>query len=62
MARLIARQSASGDCAKAADGERLVLTLTAPDADSLAQLQNGVERHLVRFAFRAERALDWQAA
>ncbi|CAN5178550.1 DUF2218 domain-containing protein [soil metagenome] len=49
-----------GDCDMIATEVQLVLTLTSPDAESLAQLENVVERHLVRFAFREELTLDWQ--
>lgn len=51
-----------GECAMAAEEGRLVLTLTSPDAESLAQLESVVERHLVRFAFREELAVEWRAA
>jgi hypothetical protein len=51
-----------GTCAMEADDTRLRLILTAADATQLPQLQDVVERHLVRFAFREELALDWTAA
>ena len=46
----------------AADGERLTLTVTPTEADKLADLQDVVARHLVRFAFRETLAFDWRAA
>ena len=52
----------AGDCDMIADEGRLILTLTSPDTESLVQLENVVERHLVRFAFREELTLDWQRA
>ncbi len=36
--------------------------ITAPDAAHLAQLQDVVARHLLRFAFREEMKIDWHAA
>ena len=52
----------AGDCRLAAQDDALVLDLTAPDAESLSRLQETVERHLVRFAFREEMRIDWRAA
>lgn len=52
----------AGECRLDADDARLTLTLTAPDAEHLAQLQDVVARHLVRFAFREELTFDWRAA
>jgi hypothetical protein len=51
-----------GDCALRAEEGTLNLAVNAEDEDSLAQLRNVVERHLVRFAFREELKLDWQPA
>ncbi|MFT3964830.1 MAG: DUF2218 domain-containing protein [Sphingobium sp.] len=52
-----------GNCHMDAEEGRLVLSLTAPDGADLPQLQDVVERHLVRFAFReADLAVAWQAA
>ncbi|HEX7853312.1 MAG TPA: DUF2218 domain-containing protein [Sphingobium sp.] len=52
-----------GNCHMDAEEGRLILSLTAPKAEELPQLQDVVERHLVRFAFReAELAVEWQAA
>jgi len=51
-----------GVCRLAAAGDRLTLSGEAPDAAQLAQLQDVVARHLVRFAFREEMQIDWRAA
>lgn len=37
----------------------LRIDLTSPDAEQLEQLKDVVVRHLVRFAFREELAVDW---
>jgi hypothetical protein len=50
----------AGECRLDADDAKLTLTLTAPDAEHLAQLQDVVARHLVRFAFREELTFDWR--
>lgn len=51
-----------GDCRLTARGGTLELAVSSPDAAALAQLEDVVARHLVRFAFREELAIDWQAA
>lgn len=51
-----------GDCRLSAAGETLVLRCEAPDREQLAQLEDVVVRHLVRFAFREELRLDWRPA
>jgi hypothetical protein len=51
-----------GDCRLKADGSALHIDLIAPDADDMVQLKDVVIRHLVRFAFREELAVDWQDA
>lgn len=51
-----------GDCHMVAYETQLVLTLASPDTEKLAQLQDVVARHLVRFAFREDLTLEWQAA
>lgn len=51
---------AIGDCHLEAEGERLTMTLTSPDAEQMARLQNVVVRHLERFAFREDLKIDWQ--
>lgn len=50
-----------GTCRLRADTGLLTLSLEAPDAASLAQLQGVVARHLVRFAFREEMQIGWHA-
>jgi hypothetical protein len=40
----------------------LTLSLETPDATQMAQLQDVVARHLVRFAFREELQVDWRPA
>lgn len=51
-----------GACRLAATDGVLTLTLTAPDGGEMPQLQDVVVRHLVRFAFREELAIDWRRA
>jgi len=50
----------SGTCRLKATDDRLTLSLEAADDAQLLQLQDVVERHLVRFAFREELKLAWQ--
>lgn len=50
----------SGLCELSADDSGLHVVATANDADSLPQLQDVIARHLVRFAFREELAIDWK--
>ena len=52
---------AMGECRMAANADMLTLSLTAPDAAMMVQLQDVVVRHLLRFAFREEMAIVWQA-
>ena len=52
----------AGDCRLKAGDDALTLDLAAADAGSLLRLQETVERHLVRFAFREELRIDWRAA
>ncbi|MDE2514403.1 MAG: DUF2218 domain-containing protein [Rhodospirillales bacterium] len=52
----------SGHCIARAEAEALVLHLDAPDAATLGTLQDVVERHLLRFAFREAAPLAWAAA
>jgi hypothetical protein len=49
-----------GTCRMAADAERLTLVASAPDAESLTQLQEVIASHLVRFAFREELEVTWR--
>ena len=51
-----------GDCRLKADGSALHIDLTAPGTEEMEQLKDVVIRHLVRFAFREELAVDWQDA
>jgi uncharacterized protein len=50
---------AGGVCGLAAQGELLVLTVTAADEAALARLEDVVGRHLTRFAFREMPELEW---
>jgi hypothetical protein len=43
-----------------ADAEHLTITVAAEDPTRLAELADVVARHLVRFAFREELAVDWR--
>lgn len=49
-----------GLCRLAADPAALTLTLSAPSPAEMAQLQDVVIRHLERFAFREQLAVDWR--
>ena len=49
-----------GVCELAVARDALVLHVSAADADTLAQMEDVVARHLVRFAFRDELAVTWQ--
>ena len=48
-----------GEVRLEADAVTLTITLTTADDERLAQLQDIVVRHLVRFAFREELTIDW---
>jgi len=50
-----------GDCRLDAGEGVLRLSLAAPDAPEMKQLQEVVERHLLRFAFREEMQIDWRS-
>jgi uncharacterized protein len=52
----------SGDCELAASDNVLTISLVAADDTYMAQLQDVVVRHLVRFAFRETLQIDWRAA
>ena len=52
--------SASTVIFRAAEGV-LTLSVEAADAPALTQLQDVVARHLLRFAFREDVRIDWQA-
>ena len=49
-----------GHCELLAQDGWLRLCLDAPDSDALQQLQDVVERHLVRFAFREHLSIEWR--
>lgn len=50
---------ASGTCTLTPMTDRLELTATAVDAESLVRVQNVITRHLVRFASREELVVQW---
>ncbi|WP_343051871.1 DUF2218 domain-containing protein [Mycoplana rhizolycopersici] len=50
-----------GDCRLSADDTVLRISLASPDQEQMAQLQDVVVRHLVRFAFREELGVTWRA-
>jgi uncharacterized protein len=52
----------TGECRLDAEEGLLTLSLAAADAEQLAQLQDVVARHLLRFAFREEMRIEWRAA
>lgn len=49
-----------GECRMEAAPELLTLTLAAPDAEKLAQLQEVVASHLQRFAFKDDLKIAWR--
>jgi len=51
-----------GECRLDASEGVLKLALAAPDDAQMAQLQDVVARHLLRFAFREEMQIDWRTA
>jgi hypothetical protein len=51
-----------GECRLAAADGVLTLSLAAPDDARLAQLQDILARHLLRFAFREALRIDWRPA
>jgi hypothetical protein len=51
-----------GDCRLDADDAVLRLSLAAPDSAKMAQLQDVVASHLLRFAFREEIQIEWRPA
>ncbi|WP_323181164.1 DUF2218 domain-containing protein [Streptomyces virginiae] len=52
----------AGTCSLTPTPDQLVLTATAVDAESLAQVQDVITRHLVRFATQEELTVEWSAA
>ena len=53
---------AAGTCRLHAESETLTMTVEGTDEEAIARLQDVVARHLVRFAFREELAVDWGPA
>lgn len=51
-----------GICRLVATNAALTLDLEAPESEQMPQLQDVVVRHLVRFAFREELAIEWKDA
>lgn len=51
-----------GTCRLEATGDKLTMKAEAENADLLAQVEGVVERHLVRFAFRAPPEIVWRPA
>lgn len=49
-----------GECRLSADDTALRISLNSPDQEQMAQLQDVVVRHLVRFAFREELVVTWR--
>ena len=49
-----------GVCKADVDGDVLHLTAIAADEARLPQLQDVIARHLVRFAFKEDLAIDWK--
>jgi hypothetical protein len=52
----------AGTCRLTAAGDVLTLEAEAEDADRLARVEDVVDRHLVRFAFREPPVIEWKAA
>jgi hypothetical protein len=52
----------AGLCRLATDVDTLILHVEAPDAAALAQVQDVVARHLLRFAFREPPTIEWHGA
>ena len=53
---------ARGECRLTAAGDMLTLTVETGDPAALEPLQDVVARHLLRFAFREELAVEWRPA
>jgi hypothetical protein len=52
---------AGGTCELLPRPDALVLSATAPDAETLATVEDVVGRHLVRFGARAELSVEWSS-
>jgi DNA-binding PadR family transcriptional regulator len=53
---------AAGTCRLRVEDGRLEITVEGADAEAVARLEEVVARHLLRFAFREEIAIDWRPA
>ena len=53
---------AAGTCQLEASDNTLTMKVEAQDAGNLAQVQDVIERHLLRFAFREPAKIEWHAA
>jgi hypothetical protein len=51
-----------GECRLHADEATIRLSLSAPDAHRMGELQDVVARHLLRFAFRDPPKIEWRGA
>jgi hypothetical protein len=51
----------SGTCSLHADSTALTMTVAGETAENIASLEDVAARHLVRFAFREDLTLAWQA-
>jgi hypothetical protein len=51
----------AGTCRLEASDRTLTMRVEAPDASGLAQVQDVIERHLLRFAFREPARIEWHA-
>lgn len=51
-----------GTCSLAAQGDDLAMTVAAENAGKIADLQDVVGRHLMRFAFKAPTTISWSEA
>lgn len=49
-----------GLCTLDANEQRLSIIVNAGTAEDIDQLKNVVDRHLLRFAFREDLAINWQ--
>lgn len=52
----------AGTCRLHAEEDRLTMTVTGATPEAVAQLEDVMARHLVRFAFREELTIEWRPA
>ena len=52
----------AGTCDLEAEGDTLIMRVSAPDESALHQLEDVVARHLARFAFREPPEITWRSA